>query len=184
MATYAIQQRSHPAASSGHPRACVRCGTGLWVGAAFALLIQPSTYLTARASASTRTRYWAAWRHDGLYTLAPQQLDAYLYSPAFAEADLAAGTALRGRSSASSGRRSSPASTSGCSLPSSFGGGSRCSSCAASTWSPATSGPSSHSSWSSGCAYPGSGRSGVDEVTPLVGPVLGSSPVANGDRWR
>jgi len=28
--------------------------------------------------------YWAAWRHD-LYSAAPQQKDAYLYSPAFAQ---------------------------------------------------------------------------------------------------
>jgi hypothetical protein len=30
--------------------------------------------------------YWMAWRHLDLYGLAPRDLDAYLYSPAFAEA--------------------------------------------------------------------------------------------------
>jgi hypothetical protein len=30
--------------------------------------------------------YWMAWRHVDLYGLAPRDLDAYLYSPAFAEA--------------------------------------------------------------------------------------------------
>jgi len=29
--------------------------------------------------------YWAAWRRGGLYTAAPTELDAYLYSPAFAQ---------------------------------------------------------------------------------------------------
>lgn len=29
--------------------------------------------------------YWAAWRHPTLYGLAPRALDAYLYSPAFAQ---------------------------------------------------------------------------------------------------
>ncbi len=29
--------------------------------------------------------YWNAWRHDHLYTATPGQVDAYLYSPAFAE---------------------------------------------------------------------------------------------------
>lgn len=29
--------------------------------------------------------YWAAWRHDHLYGAAPEQPDAYLYSPVFAQ---------------------------------------------------------------------------------------------------
>src|SRR4051812_48958299 len=58
---------------------------GLWIGAAFTLLIAATDIGGARFGFDAHA-YWAAWRHDGLYTVAPQQLDAYLYSPAFAEA--------------------------------------------------------------------------------------------------
>jgi hypothetical protein len=58
---------------------------GLWVGAAFTLLIAVSDIYGARFGFDAHA-YWAAWRHEGLYTVAPQQLDAYLYSPAFAQA--------------------------------------------------------------------------------------------------
>jgi hypothetical protein len=58
---------------------------GLWVGAAFTLLLAVADLTSSRFGFDAHA-YWAAWRHDGLYTAAPQQLDAYLYSPAFAQA--------------------------------------------------------------------------------------------------
>jgi hypothetical protein len=58
---------------------------GLWVGAAFTLLIAVADLSSARFGFDAHA-YWAAWRHPGLYSAAPEQLDAYLYSPAFAQA--------------------------------------------------------------------------------------------------
>lgn len=58
---------------------------GLWLGAGFMLLMVVADLATARFGFDAHA-YWSAWRHDSLYTAAPEQLDAYLYSPAFAQA--------------------------------------------------------------------------------------------------
>jgi Glycosyltransferase family 87 len=57
---------------------------GLWVGALFALIIV-ATELSGVGFGFDAHAYWTAWRHDHLYGLAPQQADAYLYSPVFAQ---------------------------------------------------------------------------------------------------
>jgi hypothetical protein len=57
---------------------------GLWFSAAFALLIA-ATDIVGTGFGFDAHAYWTVWRHDGLYTVGPQQLDAYLYSPAFAQ---------------------------------------------------------------------------------------------------
>lgn len=59
---------------------------GLWVGAALAALGALAVALKLRIGVDSHA-YWAAW-HQGstLYAAAPEQQDAYLYSPAFAQA--------------------------------------------------------------------------------------------------
>src|SRR5262249_43183846 len=56
----------------------------LWIVGAFVLLVDLSYILDGSIGFDAHA-YWAAWRHD-LYAAAPQELDAYLYSPAFAQA--------------------------------------------------------------------------------------------------
>jgi hypothetical protein len=58
---------------------------GLWLAAAFGLLYVVGLVLADGVGLDAHA-YWAAWRHQHLYSAAPQQRDAYLYSPAFAEA--------------------------------------------------------------------------------------------------
>lgn len=58
--------------------------TGIWVGLPFLLVAYFSSFPLDKVGWDAHA-YWNAW-HIGLYTLAPGELDAYLYSPAFAEA--------------------------------------------------------------------------------------------------
>jgi hypothetical protein len=56
---------------------------GLWAGAALTLLLT-ADQVAGGGLAGDAHSYWAAWR-NGLYSAAPEQVDAYLYSPAFAQ---------------------------------------------------------------------------------------------------
>jgi hypothetical protein len=58
---------------------------GLWLGAAFTLLIVVADLSSARFGFDAHA-YWNAWQGGSLYSAPPEQLDAYLYSPAFAQA--------------------------------------------------------------------------------------------------
>lgn len=55
----------------------------LWVGAALFALSAVAAVPVGQLGFDAHA-YWSAWRH-GLYSAAPGQRDAYLYSPAFAE---------------------------------------------------------------------------------------------------
>jgi hypothetical protein len=58
---------------------------GVWVAAAFAALAALAGALTTGIGLDSHA-YWAAWHHSGsFYVAAPEQVDAYLYSPAFAQ---------------------------------------------------------------------------------------------------
>jgi hypothetical protein len=56
---------------------------GLWFGAALCGLFAFASVLTNGFGLDSHA-YWSAWR-NGLYSAAPEQRDAYLYSPAFAQ---------------------------------------------------------------------------------------------------
>jgi Glycosyltransferase family 87 len=55
----------------------------LWIVGLFTLLLALGHVLTGSLGFDAHA-YWAAWRHH-LYAAAPQQIDAYLYSPVFAQ---------------------------------------------------------------------------------------------------
>jgi hypothetical protein len=60
---------------------------GVWIGAGFAALVGGIGGALILGIGLDSHAYWAAWQHGGsLYTAAPEQQDAYLYSPAFAHA--------------------------------------------------------------------------------------------------
>ena len=56
---------------------------GLWLGAAFVGLFAFAA-VASNGFGMDSHAYWSAWR-NGLYSAAPEQRDAYLYSPAFAQ---------------------------------------------------------------------------------------------------
>lgn len=58
---------------------------GLWVGAVMSALIAVTVVTGSRFGVDAHA-YWAAWRHHALYAIGPRRLDAYPYSPAFAQA--------------------------------------------------------------------------------------------------
>jgi Glycosyltransferase family 87 len=55
----------------------------LWIGAALQVVYCLGMALDSFGGVDAHA-YWAAWRH-GLYSAAPEQRDAYLYSPVFAQ---------------------------------------------------------------------------------------------------
>jgi Glycosyltransferase family 87 len=57
---------------------------GLWVAGVMMLLVAAAVVATGSVGLDAHA-YWAAWRNH-LYSAVPEQRDAYLYSPAFAEA--------------------------------------------------------------------------------------------------
>jgi hypothetical protein len=82
--TTAVVRRNIDLASLRTPTRERALRHGLWVGAALALLIALTILMSTHFGLDSHA-YWLAWRHDGLYTVGPNQLDAYLYSPAFAQ---------------------------------------------------------------------------------------------------
>lgn len=56
---------------------------GLWIGAALFTFSAIATVAIGHAGDDSHA-YWAAWRH-GVYFAGPGEVDAYLYSPAFAQ---------------------------------------------------------------------------------------------------
>lgn len=58
---------------------------GLWLVAAFSLAFPVGEVLSGKVGFDAHA-YYAAWTHRGLYDKPPEELDAYLYSPAFAQA--------------------------------------------------------------------------------------------------
>lgn len=56
---------------------------GLWVGAIITVLIKLAQ-LTVEFRPDAHA-YWSVWRHGVVYSAAPEQWDAFLYSPAFAQ---------------------------------------------------------------------------------------------------
>ncbi|HET8536168.1 MAG TPA: hypothetical protein VFL73_03210, partial [Solirubrobacteraceae bacterium] len=58
---------------------------GLWFGAVAALIIIASNLTGARFGVDAHA-YWLTSHRDDLYAIAPRHLDAYQYSPAFAQA--------------------------------------------------------------------------------------------------
>ena len=57
---------------------------GLWVGAALAMIVTAAVVTGSRVGVDAHA-YWAAWQHKGLYAIQPEHVDAYEYSPAFAQ---------------------------------------------------------------------------------------------------
>jgi hypothetical protein len=57
---------------------------GLWIGAAVSVLTAAAVVTSSRVGVDAHA-YWAAWRHGSLYAIQPQHVDAYEYSPAFAQ---------------------------------------------------------------------------------------------------
>jgi len=57
---------------------------GVWIGAVCCTFIALSAIAGGRLGADAHA-YWAAWQND-VYSAAPGQIDAFLYSPAFAQA--------------------------------------------------------------------------------------------------
>src|SRR5438067_887398 len=57
---------------------------GLWVGASITVLIKLAQ-LTVEFHPDAHA-YWSVWQHGVVYSAAPEQWDAFLYSPAFAQA--------------------------------------------------------------------------------------------------
>ena len=57
---------------------------GLWVGAIITVLIKLAQ-LTVEFRPDAHA-YWSVWQHGAVYSAAPEQWDAFLYSPAFAQA--------------------------------------------------------------------------------------------------
>jgi hypothetical protein len=81
--------RMEAGALTGTPRITqesrdIAVGVGLAAAAVFAPLVLVLG-LTRYGFGWDSHAYWAAWRHHGLYTVAPERIDAYLYSPLFAE---------------------------------------------------------------------------------------------------
>jgi hypothetical protein len=58
---------------------------GLWLGAAFSVAVGAAIVNGSRLGVDAHA-YWAAWHRSSLYAVQPERVDAYLYSPAFAQA--------------------------------------------------------------------------------------------------
>lgn len=57
---------------------------GLWVGAVMAMIVAAAVVSGSRVGVDAHA-YWAAWQHKTLYAIQPEHVDAYEYSPAFAQ---------------------------------------------------------------------------------------------------
>jgi hypothetical protein len=75
---------AHAPRSLWRPHRIRAARDGLWVGAIITVFIKLAQ-LTVEFRPDAHA-YWSLWRHSAVYSAAPEQWDAFLYSPAFGQA--------------------------------------------------------------------------------------------------